>query len=635
MRKRSVQTSGDIPSTSIFLPSERESFATGVPPTTCAISGPAPANIDTLIARANSFFSEKNLSKAIGEYERVLCLQPQNVHALHCAGLASLLNGQPERAREFLSRALSAAPERADILEQCGLLAAMSKDWLVAEDFYRRAIRALGSTVTLHRNLADCLHASERDSEAAEHYSKVLELEPGFHHALHSLARISEKRGKYNDAADYRLRAWRSNSASLQDGLDLITALVRAEREEETDEALRQLSSRFPNDAEALGFISGVLNSNDRYTDGLRLAREGLQTDPQNPLLNYNAARALWMVGRPRECFPYAMEAARLWPDNAGTSVQYFVSCVQLVLGDFEEGWRRHKSFYTYPSLSRQLVRPDFPEWNGEPLAGCRFLYVLHQGFGDQIQFLRFTEWLNERGATVDVLVDPAIAGVAASMASVRTVYSYPNVPGGPYEYWSHMMRIPEYMKLNVSMLPVAMPYLVVTQEKREHWRTYIDASAQCPVVAKARRVGLVWKGSPNTATDRFRSIRLQVLRPLFELPSITWFSVQKDDAENESQSLAGEFSVHILGPLSEDFTDTLAILETLDLLITVDSSTAHLAGAAGLPVWVLLPAYSEWRWLADRTDSPWYPSMRLFRQRELGKWDDVIGEVRDALSVR
>jgi hypothetical protein len=423
-----------------------------------------------------------------------------------------------------------------------------------------------------------------------------------------------------------------SSDASLQNELARISALIKTGLEGEIEGAVKQLSSRYWNDVEALTLLSSALNQNDRYADGFRLAKQGLSIDPGNHVLHYNAARGLWMCGLPRECLPYAMEAARLWPDNAGTCVQYFLSCVQLALGDFKEGWKRHKIFYTYPSISSQLFRPDFPEWNGEPLVGCEFLYVLHQGYGDQIQFLRFAKWLHQQGATVDVLVDPPLAGIAAGMAGVRTVYSYPAVPGGSYAYWSYMMKIPAYIELEVSMLPLAMPYLTTTHERREHWRAYVESTAPRQENAKSRRVGFVWKGSPNTANDRFRSIRLHALGPLFELPSITWFSVQKDDTEAERKSLTDNFDVHTLGPMIEDFTDTLAILETLDLVITVDSSVAHLAGAAGLPVWVLLPSYSEWRWLADRTDSPWYPSMRLFRQRQLGQWDPVIEEVRDAL---
>ncbi|NMM04232.1 tetratricopeptide repeat protein [Paraburkholderia sp. RP-4-7] len=591
-----------------------------------------PASIATLVSYADVDFSAHRMSDARNGYLQVLAAYPHNAHALHRMGLVCAYLNEMAEASVYLERALQAAPTSAELWEHAGLVAALKGEYAEAEAFYRHALHIAGSTATLHRNLADCLRQSGRLAEAKEHYEKAISIEPNLHYAILAVARISSELGETVNSASYLLRAWMLAPGSLRDGLDLITALVQAGREDEVNDVVELLSKRYANDAEALRFISGTLNENHRYADGLRLARRGLSIDLDNHFLFYNAARALWMCGRTRECFPYAMEAARLWPDNDGKSVQYFVSCVQLALGDFFEGWKRHKIFYTYQSIANHLVRPEFPEWNGEQVAGSRFLYVLHQGFGDQIQFLRFAEWLHQQGATVDVLVDPPLAGVAASMTGVRTVYCYPSVPNGPYEYWSYMLRIPEYMNLRISMLPIAMPYIAATQERHEHWRTYIEATAARTACAKKRRVGFVWQGSPNTANDRFRSISLETLRPLFDLPSITWFSVQKGNGEEGSTVLADEFDVHTLGPLIEDFSDTLAILETLDLLITVDSSTAHLAGAAGLPVWVFQPAYSEWRWLVNRTDSPWYPSMRLFPQRELGQWDTVIEEVREAL---
>lgn len=597
-------------------------------------TGDADRNVNDLVSHADAYFADKNLVEAIKGYVRILDLQPRNLHALRCAGLACFLDNQFQRARDFLNRASIVAPDRTDILEQCGLLAALAKDLTAAEGFYRRAINIAGSTATLHRNLADCLRQSGRLPEAKAHYGKALEMEPELHHAIRAIGRISAELAETDAAANNLLRAWMLDPADLQDGLDLIIALVKARRESETNDVVEKLSRLYANNADALRQISAVLNENHRYADGLRLAKQGLSVNPENHFLYYNAARALWMCGQARECFPYAMQAAHFWPENEVASVKYFVSCVQLVLGNFDEGWKQHKIFYTYPSINHQLVHPEFPEWNGEPVAGCRFLYVLHQGFGDQIQFLRFAEWLHRQGATVDVLVDPPLAEIAACMGGVRSVYTYPTVPRGPYEYWSYMMRIPAFMNLKVSTLPVAMPYVSTTQKRRDHWRACIEATAPRAACAKKWRVGFVWKGSPNTNNDRFRSISLHTLRPLFHLPSITWFSVQKGDGEEVSEVLADEFDMHTLGPLIEDFSDTLAILETLDLLVTVDSSAAHLAGAAGLPVWVLQPAYSEWRWLVDRTDSPWYPSMRLFRQRELGEWGPVIDEVRDALSA-
>jgi hypothetical protein len=309
---------------------------------------------------------------------------------------------------------------------------------------------------------------------------------------------------------------------------------------------------------------------------------------------------------------------------------QVQLACLELARGEFEKGWARRNMFYATPLARSTLVFPNFPVWNGEPIDGCRFLLVGEQGRGDEIQLIRFAEWAYQQDAVVDVLVSQPIAKIAASMAGVRSVLT--SVPSGPYDYWCHMLRMPEHMKLDLPMLPIVMPYIAVSQDAIDHWRALIDAVLPSAIPKSNRRIGVVWAGGPYSALDRFRSIDIEVLKPLFSHPDTTWFSAQKGEHERESEALSDEFDVHTLGPAIEDFADTLAILETLDLLITVDTSIAHLAGAANLPVWVLVPAYSEWRWMTGRADSPWYPSMRLFRQRQLGEWGPVIEEVRDAL---
>jgi hypothetical protein len=356
----------------------------------------------------------------------------------------------------------------------------------------------------------------------------------------------------------------------------------------------------------------------------LDVARQGLDIDPQRAKLHHYAAHALSVRGMAAEAMIHSREAVRLAPADPINQIQ--LACLELSGGNFSKGWARHNIFYTTPLARATRVFPNFPVWNGEPVDGCRFLLVGEQGRGDEIQLIRFAEWLHQQGAIVDVMVSQPIAGIAASMTGIRSVLT--SMPAGPYEYWSHMLRMPEHMKLELPMLPITMPYIAASPDRIEHWRVQIDAVGP----TRNRRIGIVWAGGPYSALDRFRSISIEALNPLFSHPGTTWFSVQKGERERESEALSDEFDLHTLGPSIEDFTDTLAILETLDLLITVDTSVAHLAGAANLPVWVLVPAYSEWRWLAGRTDSPWYPSMRLFRQRELGEWDTVIGEVRNAL---
>lgn len=392
--------------------------------------------------------------------------------------------------------------------------------------------------------------------------------------------------------------------------------------------AIKQMRTRFSNNAEALKSLSFVLNTHDLIGEALNVATQGLAIAPHHPLLHHNAARALSLLGELAASRPHSMEAARLLPDNP--YLQFHLAGVQLALGDYEEGWKRYRWFYEIPGSSGQRVYPPFPQWQGEPVASCQFLIVGEQGRGDEIQFIRFAEWLHQKGAIVDVLVSEPVARLVTSMTHVRRVFIA--IPPGPYDYWSHMLRIPEHIPLTVAMLPYSMPYLAAIPDQVRSWRTRLQDRPEDRSAGSNRRVGVVWAGSPHHVLDRFRSIPLETLKPLFALPRVTWFSLQKGDREHESEALAKHLKVHTLGPAITDFADTLAVLTVLDLLITVDTSVAHLAGAAGLPVWTLLPACSDWRWLTGRTDSPWYPSMRLFRQRELGQWEPVVEEVRQAL---
>jgi tetratricopeptide (TPR) repeat protein len=593
--------------------------------------GSGAACVDALFARADADFSARRMSDASNAYLTVLAERPHDAHALHRLALASVHLEDMNAAQTYIERAVLAAPERAELWEHAGLIAALKGEPIRAEAFYYRALDLDPDKATLQRNLADCLRSSGRLVEAKAHYAKAVALEPQLHHALRAMARISSKHGQIDDAADYWIRAWTLDSTRPRDGIDLVSALAKARRTPQLDETLAQLRARFAGNANELEALAYVLYKNDRFSDALSVARQGLAIYPASARLHHYAALALSVPGNIVESLPHSMEATRLWPDSP--EMQYHLACVQLACGKFKEGWARHKAYYALPGSKASLLIPlDFPEWNGEPVAGCQFLLVGEQGDGDKIQCIRFAEWLHRQGATVDLVVPTPVAQVAATMRCIRAVYSS-ETPPGPYDYWTHLLKIPEHMGLDLSMLPgIEIPYVFATPKKVHRWRTHIEALSPVSIDARRRRIGVVWAGRPAYAFDRFRSIPLDMLKPLFGLPGTAWFSVQKGERERESEALAEEFDLHTLGPSIEDFTDTLAILETLDLVITVDTSVAHLAGAAGRPVWVLVPAYVEWRWLNGRTDSPWYPSMRLFRQRELREWNPVIEEVRGAL---
>jgi tetratricopeptide (TPR) repeat protein len=591
--------------------------------------GDSDRNLAALVSRADADFAEQNLAEAIKGYSRILDLQPQNLHALHCAGLACFSANQIARAREFLGRATRLAPDRADILEQNGLLAAFSNDCVEAEAYYRRALEVGGGTASLHRNLADVLRTSQRLEEAVSHFAKSLEIEPGLHHAARALAEIFTEIGRFSASADYWLRAWALDSSNLSDGLALIVALAKARRNSECDIAVAELRSACASDSTALNRLAQTLNGIQRFREAISVAKQGLAIDPKNDMLHVSAIYAFSFLVDHGGLVKHCTEAVELLPDNA--FIQFMLANLELKSGDFERGFRRLK-WYEKTPVYADVVRSTFPgahEWTGEPVKGCRFLLVKELGLGDQIQFLRLADWLHGQGATVDVWVDTSLAALARNAKGVHTVWT--EQPPGPYDHWCSMLRAPEYMKLDVSMLPLGMPYVSTTSNKLNQWQIILDRLVASGASVN-RRVALVWAGNPKHPTDRHRSVRLDTLRPLFAQPGITWFSVQKGELERQSEGLANEFDFHTLGPAISDFSDTLAVLQLMDLVITVDTSVAHLAGAAGLPVWVLVSRFSDWRWLIDRTDSPWYPSMRLFRQRELGHWGAVIDEVQDAL---
>ncbi|QGZ62032.1 tetratricopeptide repeat protein [Paraburkholderia acidisoli] len=611
------------------------------------------------LALADRHFEQGRLSEALSAYQAVLAESPRHVHALHRLALAHFREGKPERAREFLDRAIQEAPTRADLWEHRGLLAAMARELAPAEACYRRALALSGGTASLHRNLADVFKLGGRMQEAREHYERALDRDPTLHHAIRRLAALSTEAGRHDEAVAWWRRACGLNAAPggpsrsadtgasrgsaagapdiardnvrdnarQSDRIELLKAIARLGDEAVLATHIAQLRAEFATDIAALEDLSFALNQLHRYGDAYDVARHGLTLDAASGELHHNAGYASNMLGAHARMRHHAVEAARYLPDDE--HVQFNVAVTQLREGDFLNGWRQYR-WHERLAQNATLVRPNFPEWLGEPLAGKRFLLIGEQGLGDQLQSLRYISWLQRQGASVDVWVDEAIGDVAACARGVHRAWTA--MPREPYDFWGRMFRVPEPMRLTLDQLPLAMPYLGAPADQLVRWRERLDRVT--PRGAGTLRVGLVWAGNPAYEFDRYRSLALRALQPVLAQRNVVWFSLQKGAAQDELAALPDDIAITLLGPEIERFTDTLAIVESLDLVLTVDTSVAHLAGAAGVPVWILLPTCTDWRWMTGRADSPWYPSARLFRQRELGRRDEVIEEVGRALAA-
>lgn len=293
--------------------------------------------------------------------------------------------------------------------------------------------------------------------------------------------------------------------------------------------------------------------------------------------------------------------------------------------GKLREAWPHHE--FRWAHLPMVRLRAGFPKpaWSGQDLRGRTLLLRAEQGFGDTIQFVRYATWLKRLGARVVLRPQKGLERLARGFAGVDDVLTG-DVPNPPFDWYLHPMSLPAVFGTDLTSIPSEGPYLRVDREAREKWQSRLPSNGKL-------RVGLVWAGSPEHQRDRYRSVKLSALDTLLATPGVAFYSLQKGTPSREIESVASPGRLIDLSADLLDFADTAAVLERLDLLICVDTAVAHVAGALGRPVWMLVSDPADWRWMLDRSDTPWYPSMRIFRQRVRGSWDATIDEIATSLA--
>jgi hypothetical protein len=306
-------------------------------------------------------------------------------------------------------------------------------------------------------------------------------------------------------------------------------------------------------------------------------------------------------------------------------SARFDLSETLLLLGEFERGWREYHWRYSLSHTTRIERKVQRARWNGRRISGQRLLIHDEQGYGDTFQFMRMVPWAKERsGAKLILEINAETLPFAKRLAGIDEIIVRGTLPP-PFDVHCEMMSLPMVMGLQLADLPGNIPYLRADPKRLARWRKRL-ASLPRPLVA------LVWAGRPTHTNDANRSIRLSTLAPL-AMDGVTFVSIQKGPKASEAEAASSTMGLIDLGGEITDFDDTAAILSEVDLLISVDSSPVHLAGALGRPAWVMLPFVPDWRWLMQRSDSPWYPSLRLFRQTTHGDWAGVAQTMAAALA--
>ena len=425
--------------------------------------------------------------------------------------------------------------------------------------------------------------------DAAESaYRAALATAPGNPTATHYLGVVLYQRGRLDEALPLLRAAADAVPQEPEFHNNLGLALAAADYNDESIAAFRRTLALKPDHAIACNNLGLSLQAGNRLPEAIAAFRDALAHVPDFAQAHWNLALAL------------------------------------LAHGEFADGWRQYEWRLQVPEFAAQEDPAEGPRWDGVVRAGQTLLLTAEQGLGDTLQFIRFARPLAEGGMRVLVRAQPPLIRLLATVPGVAGVSgSGDTVPA--HDAHAPVMSVAGALGVTPATIPSQVPYLTADPVRRAKMGVALATKG------RMRKVGLAWTGSKTHANDRRRSMALATMAPLFEVPGVDWFTLQREDDGFEAASVP---AARVLTRLTEpnDFDDTAALVAELDLVITVDTAIAHLAGALAKPTWILLPFAPDWRWRLDRADTPWYPTARLFRQPRLGDWDAVVRELVGAL---
>lgn len=483
-------------------------------------------------------------------------------------------------------------------------------------------------TIAEALNLAEQALSAGDMPRAQSIFAQILAVVPGEPRALNGLGVVAFRADRLQEAEEYHRRAIAAFPGNPAFHNNLALVCSRAGRAAEAVECCRRALALSPQTVQLHNNLGTMLKAAGQLEGAVESFRRALALEPNYGNARYNLANALVQLKRMDEADAEYRRALELAPDDA--EVRYNHALLRLLLGDFAQGLPGLEWRWGLPGFSR----PNFPQpqWRGEPLAGRTILLLGEQGLGDAIQMIRFAPLLKRAGATVLVACRPALHALLASAGGVDRLLPYSHVAAESFDFHVPLLSLPGAFGTTLDTIPAEVPYLAAEPARIQRWQLELAETSDF-------KVGIAWQGSRDYVLDVFRSIPLAAFAPLAECPGVKLFSLQKGHGHEQLVAAGQRLGIVDLGTRLDNeghaFVDTAAAMMSLDLVITSDTAIAHLAGALGVPVWVALPLVPDWRWLLDRQDSPWYPTMRLFRQSRQGDWGDVFSRIAGELKVR
>jgi tetratricopeptide (TPR) repeat protein len=545
----------------------------------------SPEEIKNLLLQAHACHVEQRWEMVEKICLEILACEVRQPFALFLLGVSSARRGNPEAAVRMM----------------------------------RRAIQAKEEIPLFHAQLGRTLLDLKQFEDAGRCFQRALELDPNQIDALFGMAGLHWQREEIEQNEQCLLRVAALQPEHAEAWNNLGATHVKQGRIDAAIGSFQRAVALQPRCALFLTGLGNALHLAGRIDESVAALKQALEIDPHFVLAHQILGSACFDQGDLESSLRYNLSALALQPDHPPTR---FDLCLHhLLLGDYANGWREYE-------IRWQVFPPRrFPQplWEGQDLRGKTILLHAEQGLGDTLQFLRYLPLVLETGAAVLLDLSPRLRRLAMELPGPAAVFNTGDALP-PFDYHTPLLSLPLRFGTTLETIPAQVPYLRAPAAAREK-----AASLAWP--DGGLRVGLNWAGSPTRHRDVARSLALAQLEPLFDLPGVHLFSLQMGPQAEQLEPYRERITD--LAPATSDMADTAAQMEHLDLVISVDTAVAHMAGALGKPFWVLLSYLPDWRWLLNRPDSPWYPSARLFRQPRRGDWSAVVDAVRRALAER
>ncbi len=571
------------------------------------------------------YFVQKDWHTAISSYQKALHIKPFWPEAWYNLAQAHEAASDPQNAIAAYQQALKFNPDYIEAAYNLGCLYLDRKDFKKAVLFFERTIEKKPDHVSAHNNLAQAYRCLNNLPQAIHYFLQSCQLNPDFGDAWFNLAEIHQASGDFEKAVECYQKAIKTQTNPCAAFNNLGNLYKRLQQFDQAIQYYRQVVDLQPELPEGHFNLASVLRLTNHIDTALHHFSIAVQLRPNYAEAWNNVALTLKNMGdltRARTCFDRAVQFD---PDLA--IARWNRSFVNLLEGRWQEGWRDFEWRFKIPQwASLYPHRLNDRIWDGKTVSNRTILVHDEQGLGDTLQFVRYLPLVRQCCGRLILETRKELACLLEGFPGIDAIMirSKTPPPSSLFDYYIPLMSLPKVFQTTAANIPGKVPYLQAPSAKIDSWHNKIPR--------KGLTIGLVWSGRPEHTNDANRSGALELFEPLLQMKHIQFIGLQKGPAAAQAGQFAGLNGFFNIGDQLSDFCDTAGLLAALDMVITVDTAVAHLAGAMGRPVWVLIPFIPDWRWMMKGQTSPWYPSMRLFRQTEPKTWPAVIDRIKASL---